>query len=181
MKRTETKDKTDYNEQAANFLRKTEASIKVNYSATGKYFDDDEHPRDIYTITITKGGRNYIFQFGQSYNCSGKWWAYGDYRRGIAHSVRGVRLGMPLEKYGARLTGHEQWERNKDYTEPTAYDILAAITKSDPGTFEQFCPELGYDTDSRSAEKTYQAVKNEYSNLCQLFSDAELEEMQEIV
>ena len=32
---------------------------------------------------------------------------------------------------------------------PVAYDVLAAITKTDPGSFEDFCDELGYDSDSR--------------------------------
>lgn len=54
---------------------------------------------------------------------------------------------------------------------PTAYDVLACLTKYDPGTFQNFCDEFGYDTDSRKAEKTYFAVQEEWSNVQRLFGD----------
>jgi len=63
---------------------------------------------------------------------------------------------------------------------PTAYDVLACMTKYDPGTFENFCDDFGYDTDSRRAEKTYRAVLDEFKNIQTLFNDSELEEMAEI-
>lgn len=64
--------------------------------------------------------------------------------------------------------------------EPTAYDILACLTKYDPGTFEDFCREFGYDTDSRSAEKTYNAVCEEYEKVKTIWTDAEIEQLAEI-
>lgn len=60
------------------------------------------------------------------------------------------------------------------------YDVLACLTKCDPGTFENFCSEYGYDSDSRKALKTYKAVRNEWQNLCKLFTESELEQLQEI-
>jgi hypothetical protein len=62
--------------------------------------------------------------------------------------------------------------------EPKLYDILTCLTKYNPGTFENFCSEFGYDEDSKSAEKTYNAVKEAYINMCRLFSDEELEILQ---
>jgi hypothetical protein len=64
--------------------------------------------------------------------------------------------------------------------EPTCYDILASIEKYDPGTFNNFCSEFGYDTDSIKANKTYKAVVKLYSKLCRLFSESELELLREI-
>jgi hypothetical protein len=65
-------------------------------------------------------------------------------------------------------------------SKPSDYDILAAITKSDPGTFADFCNDFGYDTDSRRAEKTYFAVQDEWSNVQRMFGDClkELEAIQ---
>lgn len=63
--------------------------------------------------------------------------------------------------------------------EPTMYDILTCLTKYDPGTFENFCSESGYDTDSRTAERTYKAVCKEWDGVNLLFSDI-LDELQEI-
>jgi len=63
---------------------------------------------------------------------------------------------------------------------PTAYSVLACLTKYDPETFENFCSEFGYDEDSRKALKIYEAVKDEYLNLCSLFNEKELELLMEI-
>lgn len=63
--------------------------------------------------------------------------------------------------------------------EPSYYSILACLTKFDPDTFENFCDNFGYDTDSRQAYKVYKAVVKEWENVERLFSDV-LEELQEI-
>ena len=65
-------------------------------------------------------------------------------------------------------------------TEPTAYDVLACLTKYDPGTFDNFCGDYGYEIDSRKAFKIYKAVRREYKNLCLLFSEEQLEQLSEI-
>lgn len=65
-------------------------------------------------------------------------------------------------------------------TVPTAYDVLACLTKYDPQTFEDFCSEYGYDSDSRTAEKTYKAVKKEWQGISKLFNEAELDKLREI-
>lgn len=64
-------------------------------------------------------------------------------------------------------------------TKPTIYDILTCLTKYNPETFENFCSEYGYNTDSINAQKTYKAVKREFNGVNRLFSDI-LEELQEI-
>lgn len=52
---------------------------------------------------------------------------------------------------------------------PHIYDVLACLQKVDPGTFEDFCADFGYDTDSRKALATYDAVKKEYEGFTALF------------
>ena len=163
----------DYHEQAAEFLHKVGTTIKVEFNRQGKYFDGDKEERDIYDVTLKRESRSYTFAFGQSINCSGRFWKYGDHKQGIS---QGRQTGIP----GVHRPFSCDWDNNKGFAAPSAYNVLSCLTKYDPGSFEDFCGEFGYDTDSRSAEKTYQAVKNEYSNLCRLFTDAELELMQEI-
>lgn len=70
--------------------------------------------------------------------------------------------------------------QGEDNVTPTQYDILAAITKYDPYTFEDFCSSYGYDEDSRQAEKTFNAVTDEWNNISQLFNVDELELLSEI-
>lgn len=65
-------------------------------------------------------------------------------------------------------------------TPPTAYDVLACLQKYEIGSFEDFCGDFGYDTDSRRAEKTYKAVLKEYQMVCDIWTSDEIEELSEI-
>lgn len=64
-------------------------------------------------------------------------------------------------------------------TTPTLYDVLACLTKYDPGTFDNFCDDYGYSTDSIKAQKTYLEVQEEFTNCSRLFGDV-IEELMEI-
>lgn len=70
-------------------------------------------------------------------------------------------------------------KRTLTETVPTPYDVLACLQKNDPGTFEDFCSDFGYDTDSRKAERMYKAVVKEWNGVKRLFGDV-LERLQEI-
>jgi hypothetical protein len=63
---------------------------------------------------------------------------------------------------------------------PTPYDVLACITKNDPGTFADFCSEFGYDEDSRRAETIYNAVVKEWRKVEKFFTAEEREKLQEV-
>lgn len=63
---------------------------------------------------------------------------------------------------------------------PTAYDVLSCIQKYEVGTFENFCSDFGYDTDSRRAEKTYKAVCKEWKKVSSFFTPEELKELQDV-
>jgi hypothetical protein len=112
----------------------------------------------------------------------------------------GVKLLINSSKYGNHFAGDEQKRfifnctlvrKSQKFTldfgqsiaaedtPPTMYDILTCLTKHDPETFEYFCSEYGYNTDSINAQKTYKAVKREFNGVNRLFSDV-LEQLQEI-
>lgn len=113
------------------------------------------------------------------------------------HGIKLTVISNEYRKYfpsdkDARYVFTLKLERNrKQYTftfgqsiaeggeEPTMYDVLTCLTKYDVGTFENFCSEFGYDTDSRTAERTYKAVCKEYAAVERLFGDI-LDELQEI-
>lgn len=69
---------------------------------------------------------------------------------------------------------------------PTAYNILTCITKNDPGSFEDFCDELGYEEYSDSGRRNMQswiiycAVLKEWNAIHKLFSEEQIEQLQEI-
>lgn len=58
---------------------------------------------------------------------------------------------------------------------PSAYDVLACLSKYDIGDFENFCSEFGYDERKLSeypkVMKIYKAVKKEYENTLMLWGD----------
>jgi hypothetical protein len=177
--------KTDYEKQAEDFLKKCNTEISIVFLKHDKYFSDDKDTRDIYEITLKRGERKYTFTFGQSLNKSGIKIVNQNTSktmRTFAPSKRFEKNGkfnLMLFKYGCgwQFASCDIVVQPKA---PTAYDILACLTKHNPGTFEDFCSEFGYDTDSRRAEKTYNAVKDEYLNLCALFNGNEMEELAEI-
>jgi hypothetical protein len=125
----------NYQQNANDFATATGTKLKINGMKYAQHFPEYKERRYIFNCTLTRKGKRYTFNFGQS----------------IAK-------------------GHE---------EPTMYDILTCLTKYDPETFENFCGEYGYDTDSIKALKTYKAVQREFKGVNRLFSDI-LEQLQEI-
>jgi hypothetical protein len=65
---------------------------------------------------------------------------------------------------------------NAGAEEPTMYDILACMTKSDPGSFHNFCQDYGYSEYSIQALRTYKAVCKEYQAVSRLFPDPDCQE-----
>ena len=172
---------TNYEQQATEFLTATGTELKVEFKENGKHFKDDTETRDIYKITLKKGERKYSFKFGQSIINSQY---YQDKIKERTYTLNGrCRTGgysiNDIDKYNGGLGSWNQLKLVKG-TPPTAYDVLACLTKYPVYSFEDFCNEYGYDKDSRKAFKTYKAVKREWENVAILFNDAELEQLREI-
>jgi len=51
----------------------------------------------------------------------------------------------------------------------SAYDVLACLEWFDPGTFESFCGDFGYEPDSIKASKAWRAVKAQAAALQRIF------------
>lgn len=64
---------------------------------------------------------------------------------------------------------------------PTLYAIMACLQKYEIETFEDFCDMCGYNTYSKSADKAYKAVCKEYNAMARLFTNDELEALNEII
>ena len=173
--------KSKYEQQAEAFLNATKTAFKCEFLRHGKHFIDDKDTRDIYKITLTRGKRSYTFNFGQSIADSGFYYTKG---RKVNQIDRSQLTNKHLVAW-IKLRDYDFLNNGTSDTihypiAPTAYDVLSCLTKSDPGTFEDFCSEFGYDEDSRKAEKIYNAVVDEWKNVCALFTDEEIEQLQEI-
>lgn len=62
---------------------------------------------------------------------------------------------------------------------PGAYDVLACITKSDPGEIWDFFADYGYEANKESAA-VYRDVKKEWEEVSGFFTPEEIEQLQEI-
>ena len=143
----------EYSTQAQQFLKDTQTTFKAEFVKHDKHFNDDKVKRDIYKVTFERGNRSFKVMFGQSINES----LTPEYRELIKNNKQQL-----LKRY------------------PLAYDVLVCLQKYDVGTFKDFCSDFDYNDDSIKAHKTYKAVCDEYKNVCSLWSEAELEMLQEI-
>ena len=128
---------TNYEQQANDFLSKTNTTIQIEWLKYGKHFLKETQNRHIFKIIIKRGKKQFSLNYGQSLY--------------------------------------------EGANEPTNYDILSCLRNYEVGTFENFCSEFDYDfEDSRTAEKIYKAVSKEYNNVCKIWNDSEIKELQEI-
>ena len=174
-------DQSMYEQAAEVFLVHTQTDFSVEFIKNDFHFHGDKEKRDIYKITFKRGGRKFALKFGQSIAKSGFYIKQGAKVTNIpmeALAFSDQRIKSLGYKYNflpiARLdTIHRP-------IAPTPYDVLACLTKYDVGTFEDFCGDFGYNTDSRTAKKVYKAAKREFGKVFEIWTDAEIEAMQNI-
>lgn len=167
---------SEYVNQATEFLQKAHAEMKINFVglAINKEWKEKEK-RCLYEVTLTSPRGSMVFDFWDS--------------------IRNTEIkGMTIEAYAEKryrvpfssLTQAEKMQASKELAAkkkaavPSVYDVLACLTKCDPGTFVDFCSDYGYDEDSRTAERVYFAVQKEYAQLARLFTPAQMDELVEI-
>ncbi len=144
------------------WLEQTDSKLRITFDRTGPFFDDDNQKRDVYSVELSRGGRTYTLQFGQSVAQSAQWrwesdWATTKYAFGPVRPI------------------HGDYKPNVDRRQPSAGSVLMCLEYNNPGTFEEFCDEYGYDTDSRKAERTWRACGDQYLALAGMYSPDELE------
>ena len=150
----------EYIKQATDFLQKTYSKMKIEYVglAVNKEWKEKEK-RCLYEITLTSPRGSMTFDFWDS--------------------IRNTRIRTrPFDAYNVQA--NKELAAKKKAAVPSVYDVLACLQKCDPGTFENFCSDYGYDEDSRTAIRVYLAVQNEYTQLTRLFTPEQMEELAEI-
>ena len=141
-------------------MQKTYSKMKIEYVglAVNKEWKEKEK-RCLYEITLTSPRGSMTFDFWDS--------------------IRNTRIRtMPFDAYNVQA--NKELAAKKKAAVPSVYDVLACLQKCDPGTFENFCSDYGYDEDSRTAIRVYLAVQNEYTQLTRLFTPEQMEELAEI-
>lgn len=173
--------KNDYLKQAEDFLLKTNTKFKCEFVKNDFYFAGDKEKRDIYKITLSRGGREYSFNFGQSIINSGFYYTKGVMKIELDRAmINNKELVTYIIRRDYDFLNNGKSDKIHKPIEPNSYDVLACLTKCDPMDFENFCSEYGYDTDSRTAKKTFKAVVKEWNMVCSLWNDSEIEQLTEI-
>lgn len=166
----------EYEKQALDFLQKANATMSINFVglAVNREWKEDNR-RNLYNVTITSPRGSMTFDFWDSiHNTEVSRMSLDDYA--IKKFRRRSEWLHPSELAKVRNELNEMRRMAK----PTEYDVLACMTKYDPGTFEDFCSDFGYDEDSRAAERIYFAVQKEYAQLSRLFAYEQMDELREI-
>lgn len=144
----------EYLQQAQDFLAKTNATMQIDFVGFASNTNWKESaPRAMYQFKLTtpKGSMTDIF-----------WDSINNtvIQQETIQSYAEKLYKTPFADLTAsqKTRAHKKLRKMKTEARPNAYDILAAVEKSDPGTFDDFCSEFGYNTDSRAAVRTYFAV-----------------------
>ena len=169
-----------YDIQAKRFLEKTNTELKIEFKENAKYFYDDKEPRDIYNITLIRGNRKYTFTFGNSINDSGFYVMIGRSKHPLPISKLKDKNIIFFIRQNINSGFIPKVDKIHYPVAPSPYDILACLEKYDYDSFEDFCSQLGYDTDSRNAERIYNACKDQYLHLISLYNEEEMEMLRDI-
>jgi hypothetical protein len=188
---------TDYAKQASDFIASTGLKITKQYQGHRSYFPDDKEQRAVWSITFSREDKSaharwplkpsYTFTFGQSivdsyiieddegyrtFPIKLKQWPWG------INTKWPKSYAEALAKGKGKIGGRYSIRQAKQ--EPTDYDVLTCVEKTAPSTFEDFCSEYDYDTDSRKALDTFLKVQEQAAAMARLFTPDELERLAEI-
>lgn len=144
-----------YQEQGELFLTATETTLEIVEAVPQKtpiWAKDGKHGIN-YSVTLKNQHGQYTFDF---------WGSIADREKVANAYARGAR------------------NRVKEMVKPNAYNILTALHTMSEDNFEDFCSAFGYDTDSRLAEKTYNACMEQDNHMRRLFDRGELEALNSI-
>ena len=157
----------NYQQQAMDFLEKTKTKFEISFSHTGLCdFSGTERKHHIFNVILSNKQHTYTLKFTDS--------LHGTERRDYANSINSLYVGEDSypKKLGFTIKNQKliKEEILNARKPPTAYDVLACVTKYPPVSFSTFCSEYGYDTDSRKALKIWEEDMLEYENINRLFS-----------
>jgi hypothetical protein len=179
-----TKQKSEYDLQAEKFVKDTNIEIVKTYTGHRFYFDGDKERRACFHITVKRGNQSFSYDFGQSIMES----YLVETEFGFTH-----RKPRPINQSDLRLKAVNQLLRGEKSCDsrirlyenkvpPSDYSLLSCMSMDSyqSDSFEDWCDNFGYDTDSRKALDTFLKCQKISSDINRFFTDTELEQLQEI-
>lgn len=163
----------EYTKQAETFLKKANATCNIEFEGcTINRNWKEKVKRNFYNVVITTPRGSMSFTFWDSiYNTEISKMTLEEY------SVKRFKRRCIHLSYPESFKAKKELKEKKAAAVPNAYAVLTCLTKYDPGTFENFCLDYGYDEDSRTALNIYLAVSNEWESLSRIFTAEQIEEL----
>lgn len=151
---------TDYHQQAETFLARNRIKFRATLSDSKTPTWEGPHGHH-YRVTLSKPSRE------------------------GTHTRNCVCIACRIGKRPSSRLAFDFWGSVNDAKagkHPSAYDVLACISSDEncPDTFEDFCAEYGYETDSIKALQTFRCCSRFAKRLREFFSPYEIEQLSEI-
>ncbi len=153
----------DYKKQGRDFLAETNTKLNMVYLGKRFHFPSDTEPRDCYQVTLQNARGHYSFTYGDS----------------IANTEQNAR-GHYSFTFGDSIANTEENRNLATRRNPSAYSILACLTKSEPeASVDDFASDYGY-TKPSEAIRAHTAVLEEWAGIQRLFTPEQIEKLAEI-
>lgn len=170
----------EYNQKALEFLNACPAELSiVHVGKAVNHLWNDKEPRDMYSFVLKT----------QRGSMNGTFWDSLHNTRLRALDVNGAcirKYGFGKENCGRTMIAKAVKELQQEIAEakPNAYSILACLEKYDVGSMDDFMHEFGYEIksakDMANFITIYNAVVNEYHDLCRIFTPEQMVMLREI-
>jgi len=177
----------EYTKQARKFLTDTGTTLEIVEAIPQKaplWAKKGERHGINYTVTLQNERAKYTFDFWDSIANSEIIEAIKNIKRlSFQEDSKHYQAERFLQSKGINWrTVRTPEQKNKKIAEymPNEYDILACLSPLYEDTLEDFYSAFGYEEDSITALKTFDACKEQDRNLRKLFTLDELEALNEI-
>lgn len=170
--------KTDYQNQAREFLNKCGAQMSITYAGEVKPRWDNKSHRMYICIIKTQRGEMIINFYDSTRNTELWEMTPAEY---ISKYYNYAPKDAP---YNLKIKANNEIKKIRAEATPTEYDILACLTTYDVGSIDDFMQEFGYQIncveDMTNFIETYNAVVKEYNDVKRCFTSEQIELLAEI-
>ena len=168
----------EYTLQAKKFLENCNAQMTINYMGL-RHSDWDDKPHDFYMVNIvTPRGTMTVNFYDSLYNTALNNLSFDKlYEKRTNHYYESLQLHE-------RTKFIKQIKKEREDRKVTEYDILSSLEKYDVGSMDEFKQEFGYEInnakDMTNFINTYNAVVEQYRDICRCFTTKQIEALREI-
>jgi hypothetical protein len=154
--------------------------ITIEYKPTDRnpVMDDDEWSKEAahWRVTLKCGDRSMslVYSKGSGLRVWHRRYGGSDYGRPEG-AIPGQKARLPWNPSTYDKRAFMAWTDPEPPTVAEVLDNLASGASSADQSFEDWCSDFGYDTDSRKAERTYSAVREQTFSLRKLLGHRDFE------